>query len=358
MAGKHPGRVLIVQHGPGRGRIRRYMRNALDFIRWQRPEVFSRLAFHATGDARPNLREVTALVFWLADPLRQRYPECYAQAAALQAEAVDRGIRVVNPPDCLSRTMKSEQAGRWLQAAIPTPRGYRFEQRDEIEPIIERVGFPCLVRADEEHAQVGIRICYGKSDLADLGDWVLPGIVTSLIDTRQSYRGTKAGSIWERLHHKKRILVLGERLRTEHLMFSSEPVVSAKTSLFRRYKWASRLGWNPSLGELERACVEADIAYWRQGSEHDSLMRRAVAVLGLEYAAIDYCTLADGSPLLWEANPYFCLPKRRDIMLPRLRFAGPRLASFYSAIADFLLDLAIGTKDSCTSDTSSRSQAA
>jgi hypothetical protein len=254
--------------------------------------------------------------------------------------------------------MKSEQADRWLQAGIPTPRGYRFERQNEIESIVERVGFPFLVRGDEEHAQVGIRICYSKSDLDDQRDWILPGIATSLIDTRQSYRGTAGVSVWARLHHKKRILVLGERLRTEHLLFAAEPVVCGKTSILRRYKWPSRLGWNPSLGEVERGCVEEDVAYWRQGSEHDALMRRAVAALGLQYAAIDYCTLADGSPLLWEANPYFCLPKPRDIMLPRLRFARPRLTSFYNALADFLLDLAIANEDLNTSNSSAWLRAA
>ncbi len=51
-----------------------------------------------------------------------------------------------------------------------------------------------------------------------------------------------------------------------------------------------------------------DRTYAEAAPERPELFIRASRVLGLEWAAIDYSTLADGSVVLWEANPYFTMP--------------------------------------------------
>jgi len=65
-------------------------------------------------------------------------------------------------------------------------------------------------------------------------------------------------------------------------------------------------------------------------------MLRACNVLGFDIAAIDYSAREDGTPILWEANPYFQLPKLREMMLPLQRNAAERVASYYETIGDFL----------------------
>lgn len=68
-------------------------------------------------------------------------------------------------------------------------------------------------------------------------------------------------------------------------------------------------------------------------------MLRAMQILGLDFAAVDYSSLSDGSIMLWEANPYFYLPREEDIMIPARRIAKERIASYYKAITDFLTEL-------------------
>jgi hypothetical protein len=161
--------------------------------------------------------------------------------------------------------------------------------------------------------------------------------VGPLVDTRAGY---PPDSIWARYYHKKRVLVLGARIRTKHVFFSGDPVVGARTCALARYGWRSRLDLPVLLSRDERAMIEADVDHWRRGSAEGGLMRRAMGALGLQVGAIDYSTRADGAPILWEANPYFSLPRRRDLMLPRYRGgARARLSSYYEAIADFLEDL-------------------
>jgi hypothetical protein len=88
--------------------------------------------------------------------------------------------------------------------------------------------------------------------------------------------------------------------------------------------------------DLFQEALREDIRYWEAGSEHTDVMRAAMSVLELDFAAIDYSSLADGSVVLWEANPHFNLPPARQRMLPKQRRTRERLRSYGDAIAEFL----------------------
>jgi hypothetical protein len=164
------------------------------------------------------------------------------------------------------------------------------------------------------------------------------------VDVRTGYQNRDGDSVWAKLHHKKRLIVAGDVVRTKHLFFSENPIVSSKSSLFAKYKLRSRLPFAPApaLTPLERSCVAEDVAYWLRDAEHCEHVLQACRTLGLEFCAIDYSSLADGSVILWEANPHFRLPRLRDLMLPKQRLAKQRVASYYDAIGDFLRNIAFG----------------
>jgi hypothetical protein len=84
------------------------------------PALAARVRIHETGAPAPSLDGVAAVVFWLADPLRERFPACFEEAVALAAEARRRGVPIVNPPESLSNTVKSRQARRWREAGFDT----------------------------------------------------------------------------------------------------------------------------------------------------------------------------------------------------------------------------------------------
>lgn len=340
------GRVLIVRHGRRRGRLRRYMHEVLTHLRRHRPSIASRLVLHATGERPPSFDGVTAIVFWLADPLRQWYPECYGEAIDLTNEARRRGLRVINSPEALSNSVKSVQAEIWLQANIATPLVKRLERFDDLRSASDRFKYPVILRGDEQHAQRGMRVCGDRAELlaVDPAEVAFPCAVSPLVDVRAGYRDRDGDSIWARLYHKKRLIVAGDVIRTKHVFFSEQPIVSAKSSLFAKYKLRSRLPFapEPKLLPVERACVAEDVAYWKRGEEHGERILQACRTLGLAFCAIDYSSLADGSVILWEANPHFRLPRLRDVMLPKQRLAKQRVASYYDAIGDFLRNLTFG----------------
>jgi hypothetical protein len=314
------------------------MREALRQTRRRRPDVFRRLIFHATGEAAPTLDGVGCVVFWLADPLREWYPICYEEAVRLASAARTRGLRVINPPETLSHSIKSTQAQLWRDAGIATPQVERFNDFAALTKAIERLTFPMFVRGDEYHAQRGARVFKSVDELvnADSKSILWPCAVSPLVDVRMGYRHDGGSPECAQLLHKKRLIVANGSIRTKHTFFSPDPIVSAETCIFNRQSWWSKIGLFPSLSALELKCIEHDLAYWRQGQEHRDVMLRACNVLGYDIVAIDYSNLADGSPILWEANPYFQLPSLREMMLPFQRNARERVDSYHDMIGDFL----------------------
>lgn len=336
------GKVLVVRHGPGRGRIPSYMEGALAALR-KRAGAEDRVALHHTGDGEPSLDGVRTVVFWLADPLKEWYPACYAEATEIAKRAHDLGIRTVNSPDSFSNTIKSRQSRLWLDAGFDTPLWIRFQDVDGLHAAIEEIGFPAVIRSDEAHSRMGLSLITSEKSLAalDVQRVMLPGCMSHLLDLRHGKRKVGSDPVYSRLHHKKRLYVLDPHVRTEHLFFSKSPFVSASSCTFAPFKRVPEaLHWLHGLRSRDRAIVREDISYWERREEHSDLMLRAARTLGLGYAAIDYSERADGSVVLWEANPHPSLPPYEGIRLPRQRRARERIESYYRAIGDFLMDLA------------------
>jgi hypothetical protein len=336
-------RLLVVRHGAGRGRLDGYMQPVLDALFAREPGLRARILVHETGGPPPLLDGVVAVLFWLADPLREWYPDCFAEAAKIAGDARARGVRLVNPPESLSNSVKSRQARLWVDAGIETPPYRRFADAGELRALAPEIGFPLVIRSDEHHLQKGMQILADADALArlDPASLVLPGAVAPLWDTRRSWRWRRPWSPYARLHHKKRLYVLGDRVRTEHVFFSRDPIVSARSSTFTALHEDPR-GAARELARrhsLDARTMREDLRYWEAESVHADLMRRATSILGLEFAAIDYSDRGDGGVMIWEANPHPYLPPLQRMRLPERRRARERLASYERAIGDFLARL-------------------
>ena len=333
------GSILLVRHGPGRGRIPDYLSQVIDAIESADPELARAIRHYRTGEPEPSLDDIRGVVFWLADPLREWYPECYADGVRIANAARSRGIRIVNGPEALSNSIKSVQEQRWNAAGIPTPRQTRFESRLELEALLGQARFPVLLRGDETHSQEGMRLLQSAECLQQIPDTELrlPGSLAEFVDTREGWRRTAPGTPWARLFHKKRIYVMGEVVRTVHVFFSEDPIVSMSVSTFRcqQRPLQQPLRYMRLLG-LHGACLRADYDYWAQETEHADLMIRAARALDLEFVAIDYSDRAEDGPILWEANPYFNLPRWDRNVLARQRRLEERHPGLHAAFVSFL----------------------
>lgn len=350
--------LLIVRHGPGRGRLPGYLAPALRRIEARDPALMREVRFHETGaPAQPDLGGVRAVFFWLADPLRELYPDCFAEASAIEADARVRGLALVNPPSVLSNSIKSVQARIWREAGVPTPPCVAYADRDELARAVEATGFPLLLKSDQLHAQDRMLFLDSAAALRATANDALPmpGVATAFVDTRAGYVATQPRTRWARAFHKKRLIVFGDVIQTRNVFFSSQPIVGLATSSLWRYRpqdgRPSRAGFF-GLRRSEREEVAEDLAYFRGGvCEAPELMLRAVRALGFGFAAIDYSVHADGRVVLWEANPFHFVPGPKSYVLPKERSFEERYDAFCNALAAFFARL-IATPQSTRSTNS------
>lgn len=334
-------RLLIVCHGRGRGRDAGFIGNVLDDVAQHAPALRKAIRVHPTGRRDPpDLSEVGTILFWLADPLREMYPDCFAEAAEIARRARDGGVRLANPPEALSNSIKSVQAALWSAAGISTPRHCRFQTRAELDEQAAGLSYPVLLKADMLHSQARMRFCRSADEIRSLpaDALAMPGSAASFVDTREGYRTTRPKTIWAHFFHKKRVIVLGDILHPRHTIFSQHPIVGLKNSTIMRHGGAASRPLLPG-DAVAHACIDADNAFWTGAPEKPELMRAACRALGIDTAAIDYSTFADGSVVLWEANPYFYLFARGDYILPKERRFEERHQAFIGAFRRFLENL-------------------
>ena len=341
------GRLLIVRHGPGRGRLDDYHQTFLDDLARQDPELHNHISLYYTGDASPDLGDVLAVIFWLGDPLRELYPQCYADALVIAARARAQGIRVVNSPEALSNTAKSVQSRLWKAAGIPAAAHYPFTSREMLEKLLGEIMFPAILRPDLLHTQKSAVLCENAAEVRTLPDHaiVYPGTLTPLIDTRAGYQITQPDSVWARYYHKNRIYIFGDYVRTHHVYFGKHPIVGVKSSTFEEYNGQRLFAHAPWHWWTRcRPSIKADMDYWNEGGEHTDLMRRAIQALGLDFGAIDYSVFADGQPVLWEVNPYFYLPPPHRARLRHQRQIDLRYAGIYAVMRRYLAGFLLPTE--------------
>jgi len=333
--------ILIVVHGPGRGRTVPTGAEFMRRVKQRNPGFAGRIRFHRTGADVINLDNVALIAFWLGDPLRQIYPECYAEAAQIAAAAARLGLRSLNAPDALSNTSKSSQALIWTRDRVPSARSLAVRSREEVRAAIQQVGLPCIVRLDEIHCQRNVFIVRNERDVSTtVAAMQFPAVVSQMIDVREQYRISDPDrtSLFSRYHHKARAFVFNGNVIASHLFFSSSLIVGMSNSTFaledtRYRKLACKIGLRRrDLNDM----IAADIAYFRTSVTHADVLVGAVAALGLDFAALDYSLLPGGQPMIWEANPFFHLPGGDKSVLSAARGAVARVDASFDWMADNL----------------------
>ena len=335
------GNVLIVTHGPGRGRTVPTGDVFLARLKVRDPELAARLVFHETGQPAPSLSGIGLVVFWLGDPLRQKYPDCYAEASAIAQSAARRGIAVLNSPEALSNTAKALQSAIWSKADIPSAPVRCIEDASQLPAAFAEMQGPSLLRGNDTHAERGIRVLSTQAD-ADRAARKLcsPAALVRVHDVRAEYRaaGADPSSLYSRFHHKARAFVFRGEVKASHLFFSRELVVGLSNSLFAREaspkrKFLRSIGFRCGLFD---ELIAEDLTYFESEVPYKDVLVRAVAALGLDVAAVDYSLRPDGTPILWEANPYFCLPRGEESVLSAERNAVARVNASFDWMAQCL----------------------
>lgn len=331
--------LLIVMHGPGRGRDVPTLACLLEYTRASFPEFHANIRVHQTGSPPPSLNGVGLVLFWMGDPLEQMYPDCFREAMDIHRAAKAAGLPVFNPPAALSHTAKSAQGQTWKAAGIACAQVQVCESQIALNETARRFGFPCLLRNDVGHAQQGMEVLQSPQDLAGALERAAPTpAISEIKDIRAAYREAGGKGLNRVFHHKARAFVLDGKVKACHLFHGKDLIVSSGLSLFAREErpkrqFARKFGFHRNL--LKRL-VAADRAYFDMPVAHADEIVRAVQLLGLDFAAVDYSILPDGTPFFWEANPYFYLPHGRESVMSEARGAIGRVEETYAWFAEGL----------------------
>jgi len=346
------GTFLIVRHGPGRGRLQPYIQQCFDTLLERDGVLRDGLAFHATGGTAPDLDGTRGILFLLADPLEELYPDCYAEAVSIARDAERRGIRLYNPPQVLAEHSKGRTAALLADAGIPCPRARPYRDRTELVRLLEDAEYPAILRADTDHAQIDARVLRDSGALADpaSGPVPAPGVLSPLVDVRSGRKATGRPDPFRRWVHRYRAFVFGDICMPGHLHFSGSWVVGGHNVIWdlvdSRSRWVrDRLGAGRLNGLAQRlirtdpwyrAGRAADIRFRREGPPDPELFVRAARALGYDFVAFDFGRLPDGRPIIFEANPYPFINSMPGGILWRERELDRYTERMYGAIGRYL----------------------
>jgi hypothetical protein len=333
--------ILVVRQGRALGRAPRAGDATLAWIRRNDPLLAARILVHETGTgAMPAVAAgAGAVVFWLPTGLRERFPVCYREASAICELAARRGAVVVNLAGALSEAAPLTRAALWAQAGLRCATPHPYQNRTELEALLKSQPAPLVVRPEWTHTT---QFAPTRADAVGvaLAGWQCAGTVMPFVDTRDAARREHPESVWARLYHRKRAYLCGDAVLPGEVLFSEAPVVRPENCTFERYVgWRALLQGMAFARRLEREAVAADLAFARAEPEDAEVLRRAVGLLGLRFAAVDYSTGADGVPTLWSVDPCPDLPGWSSMGMPLLRRTAPRLNRFFACSAAFLRGL-------------------
>jgi hypothetical protein len=312
--------LLIVRHGEGLGRLDHYLDDVLVGIRQRHPDLWPRIRVHDTGSTTPSLDHVGAVYFAMGDPLERLYPACYAEAMKIVATARRMRTRILQKPEVLAAHSRGRTAQRLAAAGVRTPEVRTYESLEELRDLLDELALPVLLRAEYEHSQSGALVVRSEADarVAVRGEAPVPGAVATLLDTRHRRRSTPGPDPFRRWYHRYRAFVFGGRCIGGQLYFGPSPIVSSDSSIWegieRRDRRLQDVFGAGRLNGLVKRAIRLDPWYRRALFEELSArarslpdaaeFERAAAALDLDFVAFDCSRLADGKPIIWEANPY------------------------------------------------------
>ncbi len=286
-----------------------------DFLAWVRgraPEVWPR--FELRYHPRPvrDLAGVSLLVPWLQDPLRERFPQTFVAASALERRCEARGIGVVNPVANLSRAIKSTAAELIRQTGVRTPRMHRIADAGAFRRDHGGLALPFFIREDQRHGGPVILVTTADDLRAvSLSRFEHP-VAVEFIDVRSG----------DGLYRKWRYVAVGDRGCNRHMVASERWIVHAGDRVL-----------TPAILDEERAYVTSD-------DPNQDALQRARRALGLDVVAFDYSYDHDGRLVIWEPNPFPVLVARYNRDRADLQYQVPTIERLYRLLLDDLLERA------------------
>ncbi len=305
-------RILVLRHTDQQPD---YNDDLLAWLRRAAPRAAGLFELRRVGFVSRDPARYALFLPWLQDPLREEWPEQYAQAKRVEDAILGAGGAVVNPVDQLSNAIKSVASARLRAVGVPMPKVAPIS-RSWMLP--DGFAFPVIAREDRWHGGP-MHLCRDEQELANV-PWqsLREPVVVEYRDVRSA----------DGRFRKWRYVVAGENGAPRHLVISRRWVVKAQ----RRVK--------------DSAVIREELAY--TGSREDpnqGVLVRAAKALGLDVVAFDYARTQAGDLVVFEPNPFATLwaafneDARYDYQRPCVERLYATLTAFWLERAGLLPDV-------------------
>jgi glutathione synthase/RimK-type ligase-like ATP-grasp enzyme len=250
------------------------------FLRWtgkNHPELRRRFELRLITQSIKDWSQYSLVIPWLPDTFMYRNQVARWQAADLVAQARNRGLPVINPPERLLATSKHDSAQRLIAAGvnaaktirITEPAGFRMENCG--------LNLPILIREDLAHGGWSPVFKINNQDELNrvpINQMELP-IAVEFVDTRSKHDG---------LVRKYRYMAMGDIGISHTLQISDH--------------WEVRSG----VRKLTPATIAEELDYCDRPDSNHEIFQSARRALGLDFLAFDYSYDQRGRLIVWEIN--------------------------------------------------------
>ena len=267
-------RILVMRHTD---QLPDYNDDLLGWLLGTAPQAARLFELRRVGFVPKDPARYALFLPWLQDPLREEFPEDYAQAKRVEDAILGAGGAVVNPVDHLSHSIKSVASARLRAAGVPMP---KVVPVSDLRALPEGLAFPVIAREDRRHGGP-MHLCRDQQDLANVPWHALHEPV--LVE----YRDVRSA---DGRFRKWRYVVAGESGAPRHLVISRKWVVKAQ----RRVK--------------DEAVIREELAYTTSREDpHQAILVKAAKALALDVVAFDYARTQTGELVVFEPNPFATL---------------------------------------------------
>lgn len=257
-------------------------------------------------------KQYKAIAFYYHDPLADLYPNVYAYAKRLAIFCQEHGIQLIQTPQALSNTIKSVQLNLLKQAGIRVADAVSLKESNALAYFFEKE-IPFYIRFDVGHDSQG-------------------QFMQGPFFNRKEFELTFNESNFKPNKHLKELVAIAwvdtrctDGLYRKYRAYAT-PYSAIKGFVTQSESWYIH-GNNAHQSEAAMA-KQHEFIQTPLSPQETALLINVAKVLQLDFCAIDYAYLPNGSVVVWEANPHPALSDKEPSRTRITEF----LSAYYTRI--------------------------
>jgi glutathione synthase/RimK-type ligase-like ATP-grasp enzyme len=240
-----------------------------------------------------ELNDYKAIAFYHFDPLEVLYPIEFKLAENIQKYCIENSKYMINTPQSLSNSIKSIQLSILSKNGFNVAESFRFNSTEDLEKIDESY-YPLFLRYDAGH---------------DSNSKAVYGPYKSFSEITENFKEEK---LVNSTHFSGKVAIQFIPTITDEKTYKKYRVFATREyaitgNLQVSYKWYVHRPDSITNKKIKREFD--DFVNSSLSEDKVEYFRTIIKVLKLEFGAIDFSYMKDGTIIIWEVNPNPAFPK-------------------------------------------------